>query len=81
MAGQLVTVVPCVSSPAVRQALVDPPAPQRLAVLTDRSDADLGAGLLAHLAGRRILPLDRWLRRRRTALRKRPVMCTLFMCT
>jgi hypothetical protein len=59
--GQPVTVVPCVSSLAVRQALVDTPAPRRVAVLTDRSDADLGAGLLAHLAGGRVLPLDRWL--------------------
>lgn len=61
VAGRTVTVVPCGSSLAVRQALVEHPAPAVLAVLTDRADADLGAGLLAHLAGGRMLPLDRWL--------------------
>jgi len=61
VAGRPVTVVPCVSSLAVRQALVEHPFPTLLAVLIDRSDADLGAGLLAHLAGGRVLPLDRWL--------------------
>ncbi|MGY1621052.1 BREX-2 system phosphatase PglZ [Geodermatophilus sp. SYSU D00965] len=59
--GRSVTVVPCVSSLAVRQALVEHPRPALLAVLTDRPEADLGSGLLAHFAGERVLPLDRWL--------------------
>jgi len=40
-----------VASLAVREALLDRQREQWLVVLTDRSDSDLGAGVLSHLVG------------------------------
>ena len=55
-----VTVVPCVSSLAVREALMDRARGQWLVVLTDRSDDDLGAGILSHLVFNRLRTPDPW---------------------
>lgn len=55
-----VTVVPCVSSLAVREALLERRRDQWLVVLTDRSDTDLGAGVLSHLVFHRLRTPDPW---------------------
>ena len=55
-----VTVVPCVSSLAVREALLDRRREQWLVVLTDRTDGDLGAGVLSHLVFNRLRTPDPW---------------------
>jgi len=55
-----VTVVPCVSSLAVREALMERHREQWLVVLTDRSDTDLGAGVLNHLVFNRLRTPDPW---------------------
>ena len=46
--GRQVKVVPCVSALAVREALLDRAPDSWLVVLTDRSDDDLGSGILSH---------------------------------
>ena len=58
--GQDVAVVPCVSALAARAALAERPADGWLVLVTDRSDDDLGAGLLAHLVGQRLRSPDAW---------------------
>ena len=55
-----VTVVPCVSSLAVREALLERQREQWLVVLTDRTDDDLGAGVLSHLVFNRLRTPDPW---------------------
>lgn len=55
-----VTVVPCVSSLAVREALLERQREQWLVVLTDRSDDDLGAGVLSHFVFNRLRTPDPW---------------------
>lgn len=55
-----VRVVPCVSALAVREALLDRDPAGWLVLLTDRDDADLGAGVLAHLVGHRVRTPDPW---------------------
>ena len=55
-----VRVVPCVSTLAVREALLDRPRGQWLVVLTDRTDDDLGAGVLSHLLWNRLRTPDPW---------------------
>jgi hypothetical protein len=55
-----VRVVPCVSTLAVREALLAQEAGEHLAILTDRPEEDLGAGLLARLKAQRVFPLDPW---------------------
>ncbi len=55
-----VSVVACVSSLAVREALLDRSREQWLVVLTDRSDHDLGAGVLSHLVFNRLRTPDPW---------------------
>jgi hypothetical protein len=55
-----VTVVPCVSSLAVREALLERRPNEWLVVLTDRSESDLGAGVLSHLAHHRLRTPDPW---------------------
>lgn len=55
-----VSVVPCVSSLAVREALLERTREQWLVVLTDRSDSDLGAGVLSHLVFNRLRTPDPW---------------------
>jgi len=55
-----VRVVPCVSSLAVREALLKRVRDEWLVVLTDRSDDDLGAGVLSHLVWQRLRTPDPW---------------------
>lgn len=55
-----VTVVPCVSTLAVREALLERRPNEWLVVLTDRSESDLGAGVLSHLAHHRLRTPDPW---------------------
>jgi len=59
-AGKPVALVPCVSALAAREAILQRPADGWLVLVTDRSDDDLGAGLLAHLIGQRLRPPDVW---------------------
>lgn len=55
-----VTVVPCVSALAVREALLGHQHGTWLVVVTDRDEADLGAGVLAHLVWHRLRTPDPW---------------------
>ena len=55
-----VHVVPCVSTLAVREALLDHDTDTWLVVLTDRDDEDLGAGVLTHLVWHRLRTPDPW---------------------
>jgi hypothetical protein len=56
----LVRVVPCVSALAVREALTGRARDQWLVVLTDRSEEDLGTGVLSHLLWHRLRTPDPW---------------------
>jgi len=58
--GVPVRVVPCVSTLAVREALLGREPGQWLVVLTDRDDADLGAGVLSRLVWHRLRTPDPW---------------------
>lgn len=58
--GVAVRVVPCESALAVREALLDADPQSWLVVLTDRDDADLGAGVLGHLVWHRVRNPDPW---------------------
>lgn len=55
-----VRVVACASALAVRVALRDRVPQQWLVVLTDRDEDDLGIGITAHFAGRRLRQPDPW---------------------
>lgn len=55
-----VTVVPCVSTLAVREALLERRRGEWLVILTDRDEADLGAGVLSHLVHHRLRTPDPW---------------------
>jgi hypothetical protein len=55
-----VRIEPCVSTLAVREALLSRTPGEWLIVLTDRSDEDLGAGVLSHLIGHRLRTPDPW---------------------
>lgn len=59
-AGLTVTVVPCVSALAMREALLSRDPAGWLVVVTDRPEDDLGVGLLAHLAGAKLRTPDPW---------------------
>lgn len=59
-ADRTVRVVPCVSALAVREALLDRSPDRWLVILTDRDDADLGAGILAHFVWQRLRTPDPW---------------------
>jgi hypothetical protein len=61
-----VRVEPCVSALAVREALLSQTPGEWMIVLTDRSDEDLGAGVLSRLIGHRLRSPDPW-----TAVRHR----------
>ncbi|MDQ7993692.1 MAG: BREX-2 system phosphatase PglZ, partial [Propionicimonas sp.] len=58
--GQPVKLVPCVSSLAAREAILERAENSWLVLVTDRSDEDLGAGLLAHVIGQRLRTPDAW---------------------
>ena len=55
-----VRIEPCVSALAVREALLSRASGEWLIVLTDRSDDDLGIGILSHLIGHRLRTPDPW---------------------
>jgi hypothetical protein len=55
-----VRIEPCVSALAVREALLSRASGEWLIVLTDRSDDDLGTGILSHLIGHRLRTPDPW---------------------
>jgi hypothetical protein len=55
-----VRIEPCVSALAVREALLSRRRDEWLIVLTDRSDDDLGAGVLSHFVGHRLRTPDPW---------------------
>lgn len=59
-AGQPVTILPCVSALAVREALLNHDDAGWLVIITDRTEDDLGAGVLAHLAGHKLRTPDPW---------------------
>ena len=58
--GTTVKVVPCVSALAVREALRERGEGRWIVVLTDRDDADLGAGIRSHLVWHRLRTPDPW---------------------
>ncbi|MGH3328673.1 MAG: hypothetical protein ACRDPT_12905, partial [Streptomycetales bacterium] len=58
--GLPVRVVPCESALAVREALLERGPDRWLVVLTDRDEQDLGVGITAHLAWRRLRLPDPW---------------------
>lgn len=58
--GERVDVVPCVSALAVRAALQGHTHDSWLVILTDRSEDDLGAGILAHFVGNHLRNPDPW---------------------
>jgi hypothetical protein len=55
-----VRVEPCVSALAVREAVLSHELGQWTVILTDRTDEDLGTGLLSHLIGFRLRTPDPW---------------------
>lgn len=58
--GVKVRVLACPSPIAVRAALVDRPADERLVVLTDVGEDELGVGLLAHMFKQRPVSVEPW---------------------
>jgi hypothetical protein len=58
--GTTVLVVRCATPLAVRAALHERVDGQRLVVLTDLDDTDLGEGLLAHVSHQRVRTVNRW---------------------
>src|SRR5262249_41213181 len=58
--GVPVTVLPCVSTLAVHEALLARSRDGWLVILTDRSEEDLGASVLAHLLWHRLRTPDPW---------------------
>jgi len=58
--GVPVTVVPCGSTLAVREALRQRRDDRWLVILTDRDDTDLGAGVRSHLLWHRLRTPDPW---------------------
>lgn len=58
--GTTVKVMPCVSALAVREALRERSEDRWIVVLTDRDDADLGAGIRSHLVWHRLRTPDPW---------------------
>ncbi|SCL20122.1 BREX-2 system phosphatase PglZ [Micromonospora inyonensis] len=60
VAGTPVRVVPCPTPIAARAALADRAADEKLVLLTDLSDAELGDGLLAHVSMQTSRSVDPW---------------------
>lgn len=58
--GDTVRVLPCVSALAIRAALLDRAENEWLVILTDRSEEDLGAGILAHFSSYHLKTPDPW---------------------
>jgi len=59
-AGKPVALVPCVSALAAREAILQRPADGWLVLVTDRSDDDLGPGLLAQFVWQRLRHPNPW---------------------
>jgi hypothetical protein len=60
IAAVSVRVVPCRTPLAARAALYDRVDQERLVLLTELTDAELGDGLLAHLSKQRVRNVDMW---------------------
>ena len=60
IAAVSVRVVPCRTPLAARAALYDRADRERLVLLTELNDAELGDGLLAHLSKQRVRNVDMW---------------------
>ncbi|TDC00434.1 BREX-2 system phosphatase PglZ [Micromonospora fluostatini] len=58
--GLRITVVPCPTPLAARAALHDRSAGERLVLLTDLDDSELGDGILAHLSRQRVRTINQW---------------------
>jgi hypothetical protein len=58
--GAAVRVVPCPTPLAMRAALHDRTATEKLALLTELNDDQVGAGLLAHLSRNTVRSIDPW---------------------
>lgn len=58
--GAAVRVVPCRTPLAARAALHDRADGERVVLLTELTDAELGDGLLAHLSRQRVRKIDPW---------------------
>ncbi|GIF65222.1 hypothetical protein Ais01nite_32570 [Asanoa ishikariensis] len=58
--GTTVRVVPCPTPLVARAAIHDLPAGERLVLLTELDDAELGDGVLAHLSKHTVRPIDPW---------------------
>ncbi|MEW2442718.1 BREX-2 system phosphatase PglZ [Micromonospora marina] len=58
--GTRVRVVPCPTPLAARAALHDRADGERLVLLTELTDSELGDGLLAHLSGQKVRKIDPW---------------------
>jgi hypothetical protein len=58
--GTTVRVVPCTTPLAVRAALHDRADGERIVLLTELSDDDLGEGLLAHVSEQHVRKVDMW---------------------
>jgi hypothetical protein len=58
--GTNVRVVPCTTPLAARAAIHDLPAGDRVVLLTELDDAELGDGVLAHLSKHTVRPIDPW---------------------
>ena len=60
IADATVRIVPCATPLAARAALHDRADAERLVLLTELTDAELGDGLLAHLSRQRVRNVDIW---------------------
>jgi hypothetical protein len=60
VAGTTIRVTPCATPLAVRAALHERLAHERLVLLTDLDDAQLGDGLLAHVSKQTVRKVDPW---------------------
>ncbi|MFD4207482.1 BREX-2 system phosphatase PglZ [Micromonospora tulbaghiae] len=60
VAGRTVRVVPCPTPLAARAALADRPPHEKLVLLTDLTDNELGDGLLAHVSLQQGRSVDPW---------------------
>ncbi len=59
--GQPFRLEVCGSALAVREVLADAPEDERIVILTDREERDLGSDVLVRLARRRLFTVDPWI--------------------
>lgn len=60
LSSTAVRIVPCPTPLAARAALHDRVDPERLVLLTELTEAELGDGLLAHVSRQRVRTVDMW---------------------